>query len=78
LHRAIGFVGGGEPGSRLAAHLAAPVSADTILRRVNTASPEAEPVYRYVGLDDFALRKGQKYGTIIIDLERGRVIDLLW
>src|SRR5262249_18294319 len=30
-----------------------------------------------VGIDDWAIRKGQRYGTIVIDLERGRVLDLL-
>jgi transposase len=77
LHRAIGFVAGGEPGSRLAEQLAAPASGDTILRRVKATPADPEPVYRYVGIDDFALRKGQTYGTILIDLERGRVIDIL-
>jgi transposase len=77
LHRAIGFVAGGEPGSRLAEELAAPASGDTILRRVKAAADGPEPRYRYVGIDDFALRKGHTYGTILIDLERGRVIDIL-
>jgi transposase len=43
---------------------------------VTCGSDTAEPMYRFVGIDDFALRKGQTYGTILIDLERGRVIDL--
>jgi transposase len=77
LHRAIGFVAGGEPGSRLAGELAAPASGDTILRRVRAVPDGPEPSYRYVGIDDFALRKGHTYGTILIDLERGRVIDIL-
>lgn len=76
LHRLIGFALGGEPGSRLAGKLAMPTSGDTLLRRITTAPDGPEPVYRFVGLDDFALRKGQVYGTILIDLERGRVIDL--
>jgi transposase len=43
---------------------------------VKTTPAEPETSYRYVGIDDFALRKGQTYGTILVDLERGRVIDL--
>lgn len=77
LHRLIGFALGGEPGSRLADSLAVPASGDTILRRVKDAPADHEPTYRFVGIDDFALRKGHTYGTILIDLERGRVIDIL-
>ncbi|HEY3740524.1 MAG TPA: ISL3 family transposase [Bryobacteraceae bacterium] len=77
LHRAVGFVASGEPGSRLAEELALPASGDTILRRVTDASADLEPPVRCLGIDDFALRKGQNYGTILIDLERGRVVDIL-
>jgi transposase len=76
LHRLIGLALGGEPGSRLAEELAAPTSGDTILRRVKATPEAAEPHYRFVGIDDFAFRKGRTYGTILIDLERGRVIDI--
>jgi hypothetical protein len=54
-----------------------PTSADTLLRRVKQAPDEPAPPPRYVGVDDGALRKGQQYGTILIDLERGRVIAML-
>jgi transposase len=77
LHRPLGFAPGGEPGSRVAAELAIPTSPDTVLRRVVATANAPEPIYRYVGIDDFALRKGQVYGTLLIDLEGGRVIDLL-
>lgn len=76
-HRAIGFAVGGEPGARLAAHLAMPTSPDTILRRVKSAPDLASPSPRYVGVDDWAWKKGQRYGTILIDLERHCVIDIL-
>ncbi|MBP3957834.1 transposase [Gemmata sp. G18] len=70
------FALGGEPGSRLAAELAVPISGDTILRRVKAVPAEHETSYRFVGIDDFALRKGHTYGTILVDLQRGRGIDL--
>ncbi len=76
-HRAIGFALGGEAGQRLAEHLAMPTSADTLLRRVKDAPDEPAPPPRCVGIDDWALRKGQRYGTILVDLERSRVLDLL-
>jgi transposase len=76
-HRAVGFALGGEAGSRLAGRLDMPTSPDTLLRRVKDAPDEPAPPPRYVGVDDWALRKGQNYGTILIDLERARVLDIL-
>lgn len=52
-----------------------PTSPDTLLRRVKSFSEE--PPSRSVGVDDWAFRKGQRYGPIRIDLERGRVLDIL-
>jgi transposase len=76
-HRHLGLALGGEAGARLAAELGLPTSPDTILRRVTAAAGEPAPPPRYVGIDDWAVRKGHTYGTILIDLERGTVIDLL-
>ncbi len=76
-HRHIGLALGGEAGARLAVDQGLPTSPDTILRRVKDAPDEPAPRPRYVGLDDWATRKGHTYGTILIDLERGTVIDLL-
>jgi len=75
-HRSIGLALGGEAGERLAAALSVPTSPDTILRRVKTAPAAPPPPPRSVGIDDWACRKGQTYGTILVDLERRTVIDL--
>src|SRR5262249_15357973 len=48
-----------------------------LLRRVKNTPDEVDPPPRYIGVDDWAMRKGKRYGTIIIDLERGRVLELL-
>jgi transposase len=77
LQRHIGFALGGASGSRLAARLSMPVSGDTLRRLIRTAEVEPHPPPRVAGIDDWAWRRGQRYGTIICDLERGRVIDLL-
>jgi transposase len=73
----IGSSLGGEAGSRLAARMAITTSPDTLLRRVKLLKNEPAEPPRVVGIDDWAWRKGQRYGTIVVDLERSDVIDLL-
>ena len=73
----IGLALGGEPGARLACKLAMPVSGDTVLRLIRGLPLPPHPAPRVIGVDDWAWRRGQRYGTIVCDLERRRVIDLL-
>ena len=69
---------GGAAGGRLARRLALPVSRDTLLRLVRRGAPVlSAPSPTIVGIDDFAWKRGQRYGTVICDLERRRIIDLL-
>lgn len=51
---------------------------DTTINRMlrQLPDPPQEPI-RVLGVDDWAKRKQQRYGTILVDLERGRVVDLL-
>ncbi len=76
-HLAIGSALGGEAGARLAEKTAMPTSPDTLLRRVKRAGARSSPSPRLVGIDDWAWCKGQRYGTIVVDLETSEVIDLL-
>ena len=68
---------GGESAARLLPHLAMPASADTVLRLVRAVSPPERQSPRVVGVDDWAMRKGRTYGSIVVDLERRHVLDLL-
>ena len=79
LQRHLGLALGGEAGERLAGRLAMPTSADTLLRLVSKASNDNEPppTPRVLAVDDWAWRRGHRYGTILVDLERNTVVDLL-
>jgi transposase len=75
----LGLALGGEAGTRLAERLAMPASADTLLRLVGGADRRADrpPVPRVLAVDDWSWRRGHRYGTILVDLERNAVVDLL-
>ena len=72
--RFVGYVAGGRPGQRLLARLSIATSDDTVLRRVRQEpeqAPTSQPI-RNLGLDDWAWRKGQEYGTILVNLDLRR------
>jgi transposase len=75
----VGMECGGEPGRRLCGQLGIGTSGDTILRRLRSAPPATAnaDAGSIIGVDDFAFRRGQTYGTIVVDHQSGGVIDLL-
>lgn len=73
----VGFALGGEAGSRLAANLGLPASPDTILRYLGSLPDGEHRKVRVLGIDDWSWRKRVRYGTILVDLERHRVVELL-
>jgi len=68
---------GGRPGQNLAQRLLLPVSNDTLLRTVRRRGTPRMLPPTVIGIDDWAWRRNQRYGTIVCDLERRKTIALL-
>lgn len=73
----LAFALGGEAGAPIVSDLGMPASASTLLRLQRRADLPTPPPPTIIGVDDFAFRKGQRYGTLIVDLERHCPIDVL-
>ena len=73
----LGLALGGRPAASLSRRLMLPVSKDTLLRTVRRHFVRPAEPPRVVGIDDWAWKRGHRYGTVICDLERRRIIDLL-
>jgi len=73
-----GLEAAGRPAARLAGMLGIVVHPATVLRLVAAApEPEVTAAPEVLGVDDFALAKGQVYGTVLVDMRTGDVVDLL-
>ena len=73
----LGLALGGRPAASFARRLMVPVSNDTLLRVVRRrAGTPSEPL-SVVGIDDWAFRRNHRYGSIVCDLERRRIVTLL-
>jgi transposase len=68
---------GGRPAAALAKRLMLPVGVDTMLRTLRRRATLDGVPLRVIGVDEWAWRRRQRYGTLICDLERQRVVDLL-
>jgi transposase len=74
---AVGVALGGNPGARLGQQLRYPTSPSTLVRTLRAVPALPPCLPKVIGVDDFAKRKGQSYGTVIVDLERRRPLDVL-
>lgn len=68
---------GGEAGSRLASQLSMGASSSTLLRLIGSMPMPDFATPEVLGVDDWALHKGQTYATVLVDLKKGLIIDLL-
>jgi transposase len=75
--RHVGLAMGGRAGARLAHTLGIPGSYRTIVRLIHRAPFPTCAAPRVIGLDEWAWRRGRRFGTIVCDLERHHVLDVL-
>jgi len=74
---ALGLATSAEVSERLAPSLGMLVSAPTLLRRLRVVACPPPQSVRILGVDNWAWKKGQVYGTLLVDLERRKPIELL-
>jgi transposase len=73
----VSFALGGEPGARLLKDLGVVVSGDTLLNHIRSTHLQDHETPRVLSVDDFAFRRGTRYGTVLVDLERRELVDVL-
>jgi transposase len=73
----IAFAQGGKAGAQLAKRLAMPTSRDTLLRLIRSTDVPTHKTPQVLGLDDFAWKKGDRYGTLLVDLQAHCPVEVL-
>jgi transposase len=73
----VAFANGGKAGAQLAKRLAMPTSRDTLLRLIRSTAVPPRKTPQVLGLDDFAWKKGDRYGTLLVDLQAHCPVEVL-
>jgi transposase len=74
---ALGWVLGGAAGARQSCHQAMPICGATLLSLLRRWGGMSPPIPRVLGVDDWGFKRGHVSGTILVDLEHHRPVDLL-
>ncbi len=74
---AIGLASCGRLGARLGSRLRIETSRTSILRRVMKLATSETDEVQHLGVDDFSFRRGRTFGTVLVDLQRHHILDLL-
>ena len=77
LVQALGLVSGGQMGTRLADRSGIATTPSTLLRHLMQLPAPMARAVRVLGIDDFAWKKRFRYGTLLVDLERRKIIEIL-
>jgi transposase len=75
--QAVGLATSGRGGVKLARRLGMQSTRQTLLRRIMALADLPEESVLYLGIDDFSLRRGQRFGTILVNLETHHIVDVL-
>ncbi len=77
LVQSLGLVAGGQMGTRQADRTGIATTPSTLLRHLMQLPAPVTRAVRMIGVDDFAWKKRFTYGTLVVDLERRKIIDVL-
>lgn len=73
----IALLMGGNGGVRISRLMNIPASSSTLIRLIHQQPLERNSSPTILGIDDWAFKKRERYGTVIVDLEKRKIVDLL-